>query len=373
MKLAVWLVGPCLAAASIAPASPQEPDPARAEPAALSARQDVVESLLAAAEAQLGRALPAGFRDGLKARLAALPEPAWHELERTRDLSSAARALGGSPASGRLVYHTVPPCRILDTRQVGGSLAPATPRSFQATGINLDVQGGNPAGCNVPVGAVGALINFVAVNPTGAGNLRAWAFGAGIPTASVLNYAAVGLNIANGIAIPICDPDPSPLACTRDFNVQADVSGTHLVADVVGYFEKLPGSSLTVASGPGGTVPVAVTCTHATGAAVTVTAPAAGKVLVHAQARLSFVSATDVTTYVGASTIDCSHAEGSFFVLYPNGVSGTWDVSAPTWGVFPVAAGTHTFYLNATKNASMPGRVVNVFRDARFSALFIPD
>jgi hypothetical protein len=373
MRLPGWLVIPSLALAAAGPSVAQEPAVTDVAAVAVSSRQDVAESLLAAAEAQLGRRLQEPFRAGLKSRLASLPDAVWRELDETRDLAAVARTLGGSPASPRLAYHTVPPCRILDTRLVGGSLAPATPRSFQVTGINLDVQGGNPAGCNVPVGAVGAHINFVAVNPTGAGNLRAWAFGGAVPTASILNYAAVGLNIANGIAIPICDPDPNPLACTRDFNVQADVSSSHLVADVVGYFEKLPPATVTTATGPGGTVAVAVTCTNATGASITVNAPTAGKVLVHAQARLNFVNATDVTTYLGSSTGDCSHAEGSFFVLYPPGGSSAWDVTAPTWAVFEVGPGGHTFYLNAIKNTGMPGRAVNIFRDARFSALFIPN
>jgi hypothetical protein len=86
------------------------------------------------------------------------------------------------------------------------------------------------------------VINFVAVNPTGPGNLRAWAYAEPAPTppaASILNFAAVGLNIANGVVVPICNP-----ALTNcpglDLYVRADVNGTHLVADALGYFHRFP-------------------------------------------------------------------------------------------------------------------------------------
>jgi hypothetical protein len=76
----------------------------------------------------------------------------------------------------------------------------------------------------------------VAVAPTGSGFFQAWAFGSPIPTASVLNYANLsGLNIANGIVLPVCDP--STATRTKDLNVQANQSSIQLVVDVVGYFK----------------------------------------------------------------------------------------------------------------------------------------
>jgi hypothetical protein len=79
------------------------------------------------------------------------------------------------------------------------------------------------------------MLNFVAVGPAGAGDIRVWPFGGVAPTASVLNYATVtGLNIANGVVVPICDP--AVATCTDDLVIQADVSATHLVVDVLGYF-----------------------------------------------------------------------------------------------------------------------------------------
>ena len=69
------------------------------------------------------------------------------------------------------------------------------------------------------------------------------------PGASVLNYAFIagaGLNIANGITVPICDPSEAGQPCPNDFRVLADVNATHLVADVLGFFERFPSEELSV-------------------------------------------------------------------------------------------------------------------------------
>jgi hypothetical protein len=150
-----------------------------------------------------------------------------------------------------LVYRAIPPCRIVDTRlAAGGKLEAGVARSFWAVdgpGHDFVGQGGTAAGCGVPgfagdppqaqVGAV--LFNVVAVQPEGAGNLRAWAPGESVPNASILNYAQVpGLNIANGI--PVGVRRRSDLKGEKDLWVRADTSRVHLVVDVVGYFELSP-------------------------------------------------------------------------------------------------------------------------------------
>jgi hypothetical protein len=134
-----------------------------------------------------------------------------------------------------LAFVPLPPCRIIDTRVAGGQIAAATTRDFRVTGTGFTGQGGIAGSCGVPVGASAAFINFVAVNPAGPGDFRVTAFGTPVPTASFLNYAAVGLNIANGVDVAICQG-----VCASDFTIQADASASHLVADVMGYFKALP-------------------------------------------------------------------------------------------------------------------------------------
>jgi hypothetical protein len=75
------------------------------------------------------------------------------------------------------------------------------------------------------------MMNFVAISPSGNGNLRAWASGAP-PNASVLNYTT-GVNVANGVVVPV-DQDPAPGA---DVLVRA-LTATHVVIDVLGYFSE---------------------------------------------------------------------------------------------------------------------------------------
>jgi hypothetical protein len=153
-----------------------------------------------------------------------------------------------------LVYTPLEPCRIIDTRIAGEALVVGTPRDFKVAGTDLQAQGGSPHGCGVPVSrAYAAMINVVAVQPAGAGNLRAWAYtgyATTPPNASIINYTA-GINIANGISVRVCDVSMPPGTCPFDIIVQADVNGTHLVADVLGYFNAPPpytaGFGLTLA------------------------------------------------------------------------------------------------------------------------------
>src|SRR3990172_5854225 len=135
----------------------------------------------------------------------------------------------------------VTPCRIIDTRLVGGPLLTGVARDFLVAGPDLSTQGGSPVGCGVPENtAKAAVLNFVTVAPAGQGHLRAWAYhDPPLPPpffASFVIYGSVpGLPaIANGIAVPICDTGLS--ACDFDLRLRAYGSPTHVVLDVVGFF-----------------------------------------------------------------------------------------------------------------------------------------
>lgn len=152
-----------------------------------------------------------------------------------------AQALGN--AKSDLLFVPVAPCRVIDTRFGGGAIAANTQRHFEIAGTaNFEAQGGNAGGCGIPLGATtpsaaAVVINFIAVAPAGPGNLRAWEFGQPAPLASVINYARVtGLNVANGVVVPIAGVATSD----KDMTIQADVNATHVVADVTGYFTRFP-------------------------------------------------------------------------------------------------------------------------------------
>lgn len=195
----------------------------------------LAESIIAREEAASGRAFDRAFRAGVTSRLASYSLAA---LESQRESAGGLgpKLLGDSQAD--LVYTPVTPCRIIDTRVAGGQITAGSTRDFRVTGSGFAGQGGVVGSCGVPVGpATAAVINLVAVAPAGAGDLRVTPFGTPLPTASIINYAAItGLNIANGPVITICNP--AVATCTSDFTIQADASATHLVADVQGFFQR---------------------------------------------------------------------------------------------------------------------------------------
>jgi hypothetical protein len=198
----------------------------------LEAVSQQVEAILSAREE--GRSLDPRFRRVLASRLSHVPAAELQSFE-----GPVANALGESSAD--LVYTPVPPCRVIDTRVAGGALIAGSARNFFVAGTTgFAGQGGQAGGCGVPFGpATSVMLNFVAVTPTGPGNLRAWAVAdpqPGYPNASILNFSsAVPSNLANGIAVPICDVTQS--ACASDLRLRAFVSNVHVVADVVGYFK----------------------------------------------------------------------------------------------------------------------------------------
>jgi hypothetical protein len=139
----------------------------------------------------------------------------------------------GDPDSD-LVFFPLTPCRLVDTRLGGGILAGGTNRAFETQG-NLSAQGGSATGCGVPgVDPAALAVTITAVNPQGAGNLRAYPSAGAVPNASVVNYAlpGQGLNLANTTIVPLTQ---DPLQA-NEFAIQADVSSTHVVVDVVGHY-----------------------------------------------------------------------------------------------------------------------------------------
>jgi hypothetical protein len=209
-------------------AGPQTTEAVSMEP---RAGLEMAEAVLAREEAASERAFDPAFRAQARTALAELPLATLESEQKGLGLNS----LGDSQAD--LVYTPLTPCRIIDTRLAGGTIAPGTTRDFLVTGTSFASQGGSATGCGVPFGpATAAMINFVAVTPTGPGNLQVTPFGTALPLASIINYSA-GLNLANGLSVALCDP--SATTCTRDVTIRANNSAAHLVADVQGYFRRV--------------------------------------------------------------------------------------------------------------------------------------
>jgi hypothetical protein len=159
----------------------------------------------------------------------------------------AALACCAIPCSAQLIapnlmFNAIAPCRILDTRLGGGVLAANTTRQINVVGLtDYSAQGGFAGDCHIPGFTGGGahvqavMVNFIAVSSGGAGDLRAWPTDQATPTASIINYASTssnhGLNLANGLVLPVRQDSQG-----GDITIRADVSSTHVVADITGYF-----------------------------------------------------------------------------------------------------------------------------------------
>ncbi len=173
-------------------------------------------------------ALATDFYEMSERLLATAPTPL--AMNQTLAAGGSTQALG-DPASD-LVYVAVTPCRIIDTRVAGGTIAANSTRSFDVTAANdYAAQGGSASDCNV--GGAGnfaaAVINFTVVSPSIAGFITAYPFLATRPLAATLNYGAG--EIRGNLAVVALDQGGS----AAELSVYS-FGQTHLVADVVGYF-----------------------------------------------------------------------------------------------------------------------------------------
>jgi glucose/arabinose dehydrogenase/PKD repeat protein len=124
-----------------------------------------------------------------------------------------------------LRYYTLPPCRLVDTRNAAGprggpALSAGGTRHFDLDGV-----------CGIPSTAKALAVNVTAIQPSAAGHLRLWEQGGLMPASSVINFRA-GQNRANNGFVT--------LSATGAVSVFCGITGsgsTHLALDVVGYFQ----------------------------------------------------------------------------------------------------------------------------------------
>jgi len=161
------------------------------------------------------------------------------------------------------VFHPLTPCRLVDTRYmtgVGGQpLLPFTPRSFVVYATNLAPQGGLNGNCGVPPTVTAVSINVTSANQPGTGNgyITAYPVNATAPTASLVNFKP-GINVANAATIAICRN--GLLLCYSDLMFVASAQ-THLIVDVMGYYEYPLTAQVNADGTLAGTSPAVVSAT----------------------------------------------------------------------------------------------------------------
>lgn len=171
----------------------------------------------------------------------------------------------GSPGSD-LVYTPLTPCRIIDTRLVGGPLAAESTRNFRAfTSTDFTAQGGAPGNCGIPQNVSAVTVTIASQAATSSGYFTAFPFSEAMPVAATLNYniSIPGINVySNAADIRLCRP-----GCASEFSVYSKAQA-QLIVDVTGYFAEPEATALdcTVASESGslallsGLQPKSVTC-----------------------------------------------------------------------------------------------------------------
>jgi hypothetical protein len=128
-------------------------------------------------------------------------------------------------AAGPFQYHSVTPCRVVDTRTPANApiLATNVVRTFTFQG-----------NCGVPAGAKAVSINTTAVGPNGAGFLTLYPAGTSQPVVSNINFNAFEPALGNGAIVPLAAATPD-LAVFPFVNVGG--GAVHMVIDVTGYFQ----------------------------------------------------------------------------------------------------------------------------------------
>ncbi|HXK09309.1 MAG TPA: glycoside hydrolase family 44 protein [Vicinamibacteria bacterium] len=151
--------------------------------------------------------------------------PSSGELDLTLPARSATLAVGAfASSSAPLAFHTLTPCRAVDTRNATGTLGGPALAAGAARTFALAGQ------CAIPASAQALSINVTVTAPTAAGYVVVYPGGGLPPATSTLNFA-VGATRANNAVVGL--GKGAALAARS-----GQASGTvHLIVDVNGYFE----------------------------------------------------------------------------------------------------------------------------------------
>jgi hypothetical protein len=151
-----------------------------------------------------------------------LPDAVYQAVDQDPRYRAAAAAL--FPASvGPFGFHTLPPCRLVDTRDplLSG------PSALQAGGyaaFSIAVR------CGVPETAQAVSVNLTVTQPTSAGDLRVYPADTSVPLVSSINYSPAQTRANNAIV------SLNALGRIGVF-VEQTLGTAHVIVDVNGYFE----------------------------------------------------------------------------------------------------------------------------------------
>ncbi len=123
-------------------------------------------------------------------------------------------------------FFSVAPCRVLDTRQLGGPLPANAQLDFQVRGTPGGSQGGE-VGCGIPAWATGVVANLSVVGAAGAGYARLWSFDQSEPFETSILFNAGNTN--DNMTVPIAG-----IFSIADLSFKT-TQATHVVVGIMGY------------------------------------------------------------------------------------------------------------------------------------------
>jgi VCBS repeat-containing protein len=240
---------------------------------------------------------------------------------------------GASVPAGKAApanYHTLTPCRLLDSRLSGPPLSSGVPRTIAVGGV-----------CGVPASATSVALNVTVVAPTSLGYLRVYATGPAPSPFSALNFSA-GQTRGNNVLVQLSAGGQVDVLPTMP------AAGTvHVILDVFGYFvDDAPPTAVddakTVAEdAPATTIDVLANDTDPDGGPISVTSvtqPANGAVAITAGGTaVTYQPSADYCNTPPGSSLDTFTYD-----LFPGGSSSTVTVTVTCVNDPPVVAGTGT-------------------------------
>jgi len=152
-------------------------------------------------------------------------------------VATALAFISRAEAGGPYVFYSLTPCRVVDTRLVGGptgtipatgtpSLAANTNRSFPILG-----------NCSVPTDAQAVVFNVTIARAKDMGDIRIYPANTSMPFASTINWALGESALANGAIVPVADDGSGNHIGIRVDMPPGSTGTVDLILDVTGYFK----------------------------------------------------------------------------------------------------------------------------------------
>jgi len=146
---------------------------------------------------------------------------------------ASAAAAQDAAATAETLFVAQDPCRIIDTRAGGGKLAANSTRTFFVKGTTgFAPQGGKTGGCGIPEFAAAVAVSVTTTNSSANNRLVTFPAGSPVPTSTTVSYLK-SANVTGSTIVQLASGTGKVLAI-HNFNAT-----THVVVDVVGYFEEL--------------------------------------------------------------------------------------------------------------------------------------